>query len=110
MPYGTDSRLNGFQAINCLATIIQSLRDKGAPRRCAPSPFRFSPGFSLAGCQVRVVRFLLCRLRQEPGPPLTLVDPILDQAGGGNVVVPVTNLMRGTQKPSQLQIVGGQLA
>jgi hypothetical protein len=21
-PYGTDSRLNGFQAINCLATII----------------------------------------------------------------------------------------
>ncbi len=29
MPYGTDSRLNGFQAINCLATIIQSLRDRG---------------------------------------------------------------------------------
>ncbi len=28
MPYGTDSRLNEFQAINCLATIIQSLRDK----------------------------------------------------------------------------------
>jgi hypothetical protein len=27
VPYGTDSRLNGFQAINCLATIIQSLRD-----------------------------------------------------------------------------------
>jgi hypothetical protein len=53
---------------------------------------------------------LLCRLRQEPGPPLTLVDPILDQAGGGNVVVPVTNLMGGTQKPGQLQIVVGQLA
>jgi hypothetical protein len=37
VPYGTDSRLNLFQAINCLdfgelsrvATIIQSLRDKG---------------------------------------------------------------------------------
>jgi hypothetical protein len=28
VPYGTDSRLNGFQAINCLATISQSLRDK----------------------------------------------------------------------------------
>ena len=28
MPYGTDSRLNVFQAINCLATIIQSLRDR----------------------------------------------------------------------------------
>jgi hypothetical protein len=28
VPYGTDSRLNLFQAINCLATIIQSLRDK----------------------------------------------------------------------------------
>jgi hypothetical protein len=27
VPYGTDSRLNLFQAINCLATIIQSLRD-----------------------------------------------------------------------------------
>ena len=53
---------------------------------------------------------LMLRFRQEPGPPLTLVDPILDQAGGGNVVVPVTNLMGGTQKPGQLQIVGGQLA
>jgi hypothetical protein len=28
VPYGTDSRLNLFQAINCLATIIQSLRDE----------------------------------------------------------------------------------
>jgi hypothetical protein len=27
VPYGTDSRLDAFQAINCLATIIQSLRD-----------------------------------------------------------------------------------
>jgi hypothetical protein len=29
VPYGTVSRLDAFQAINCLATIIQSLRDKG---------------------------------------------------------------------------------
>jgi hypothetical protein len=28
VPYGTDSRLNLFQAINCLATINRSLRDK----------------------------------------------------------------------------------
>jgi hypothetical protein len=27
VPYGTDSRLNLFQAINCLATIGRSLRD-----------------------------------------------------------------------------------
>ena len=30
----------GYQAINYLATIIQSLRDKDAPRESAPSPFR----------------------------------------------------------------------
>jgi len=30
VPYGTDSRLNGFQALKCLATIILSLRDKHA--------------------------------------------------------------------------------
>jgi hypothetical protein len=29
-PYGTDPFLNGFQAINCLATDRQSLRDKHA--------------------------------------------------------------------------------
>jgi hypothetical protein len=28
VPYGTDSRLDRFQAINCLATIITSLRDR----------------------------------------------------------------------------------
>jgi hypothetical protein len=28
VPYGTDSLLNAIQAINCLATFIQSLRDK----------------------------------------------------------------------------------
>jgi hypothetical protein len=40
VPYGTDSRLNLFQAMNCLATIIQSLRDISPYRRFAVSPFR----------------------------------------------------------------------
>jgi hypothetical protein len=40
VPCRTDSRWNRFQAINCPATIIQSLRDKGPPRLFAPSPFR----------------------------------------------------------------------
>jgi len=30
VPYGTDFRLDLFQAINCLATIIRSLRDNRA--------------------------------------------------------------------------------
>jgi hypothetical protein len=30
VPYGTDSRLDAIQAINCLATIMASLRDKNA--------------------------------------------------------------------------------
>src|SRR5258707_12690001 len=38
VPYGTDSLLNAFQAINCLPTIIASLRDG-----------RFLPGFQLSG-------------------------------------------------------------
>jgi hypothetical protein len=29
VPYGTDFQSDLFQAINCLATIIRSLRDKG---------------------------------------------------------------------------------
>jgi len=28
VPYGTDSQLDVFQAMNCLATIIESLRDR----------------------------------------------------------------------------------
>jgi hypothetical protein len=28
VPYGTDSQLDVFQAINCLATFIWSVRDK----------------------------------------------------------------------------------
>jgi hypothetical protein len=30
VPYGTDSQLDVFQAMNCLATIIQCLRDKNS--------------------------------------------------------------------------------
>jgi hypothetical protein len=41
VPYGTDSRWNGSQAINCLATIIQSLRD-GALFRTDSSSERLS--------------------------------------------------------------------
>jgi hypothetical protein len=38
-PYGTDPFSTQFQAINCLATITQSLRDAPSPIRClAPSP------------------------------------------------------------------------
>jgi hypothetical protein len=40
VPYGTDSRWNGSQAINCLATIIRSLRD-GAISRTDSSPKAF---------------------------------------------------------------------
>jgi hypothetical protein len=46
VPYGTDSRLDVFQAINCLATIIQSLRDARGhhpdtpTRRYADTPIR----------------------------------------------------------------------
>jgi hypothetical protein len=44
VPYGTDFRLNLFQAINCLATIIQSLRDaRGHHSTTPPRPFAHSP-------------------------------------------------------------------
>ena len=36
-------------------------------------------------------------LRQEPGPALGLIDPVLDHAGRGDVVVPVANFVRGPQ-------------
>jgi hypothetical protein len=39
-PTGRFPFLHGYQAINCLATITHSLRDKGVPRQFAPSPFR----------------------------------------------------------------------
>jgi hypothetical protein len=37
VPYGTDLRLNLFQAINCLATIIESLRDARGHHSTTPS-------------------------------------------------------------------------
>ena len=41
VPYGTDSDWDLSQAINCLATIIQSLRDKvGIPRSVRPGQDR----------------------------------------------------------------------
>jgi len=88
--YGTDSRLNLFQAINCLATIIQSLRDKGAPRqsphrRFAHSPFRrFAslrdgsshrpiPGNpAVTGCLATI----LLSLRDKAPEPLTGLNPL----------------------------------
>src|SRR5438094_537035 len=44
-------------------------------------------------------------LEQEPGPSLGLVNPVLDQAGGGDVVVLVANGVRGPQRPRELLIV-----
>ena len=38
VPYGTVSSLHEYQAINCLATIGRSLRDKNRPYRCADPP------------------------------------------------------------------------
>ena len=31
--------------------------------------------------------------REEPGPAFGLVNPVLDQTGSGDVVMPVTNLV-----------------
>jgi hypothetical protein len=58
---------------------------------CARLPsFRpFGTGFA------RFPANLLCRFEQEPGPSLSLIDPILDQTGRGDVVVLVTNLVGG---------------
>src|SRR5438445_6008703 len=49
------------------------------------------------------------RFRQEPCPALSLVNPGLDQAGAGDVVVPVADLMREAQRSRQLEVVGGKL-
>ena len=46
MPYGTDSVLGSFQAINCLATFIRSLRDKNLPDTCPQNRRRLAePNF-----------------------------------------------------------------
>jgi hypothetical protein len=54
VPYGTDSLLNAIQAINCLATIIASLRDG-----------RFLPSFQLSGLTT-IIQPLRCKIRTSP--------------------------------------------
>ena len=46
------------------------------------------------------------RLKWKPGPAFCLVDPVLDQTGCGNIVVPVANLVDRPQGPRHLLIVG----
>src|SRR5882672_463647 len=44
-------------------------------------------------------------LRQEPGPPLGLVDPVLKKARGRDVVVMLAELMGGTHLASEMLVV-----
>src|SRR5262249_24675383 len=48
------------------------------------------------------------RLEQEPGAPLGLVDPVLDQAGAGHVLVLVANRLGLAQARRQLLVVVAQ--
>src|SRR5262252_7686524 len=48
------------------------------------------------------------RLEQEPGAPLGLVDPVLDQAGAGHVLVLVANRVSLAQARRQLLVVVAQ--
>src|ERR1700757_2358069 len=57
-----------------------------------------------------LARSLLSRFEQEPGPSLSLIDPILDQAGRGDVVALVTNLVGGAQKFYQLLVIFHQFS
>src|SRR5258707_10837098 len=47
---------------------------------------------------------------EEPGPAFRLVDPNLDQAGGGDIVVALAYLVSGAEIRRQLPIVREQLA
>src|SRR5215471_7596755 len=70
----------------------------------------FSPTFALHAGQTS--RSLPCnagRFEQEPGTPLGLVDPVLDQAGAGHVVVLVANRVGLAQARRQLLVVVAQL-
>ena len=49
-------------------------------------------------------------LRQEPRPPFGLVDPNLDQTGGGDIIVVIANLVCGPQTSRQLLVVIAQFA
>src|SRR6516225_8044436 len=67
------------------------------------------PSFAVRGAPAN--RSLLChagRLEQEPGPPLGLVDPVLDQAGAGHVLVLVANRVSLAQARRQLLVVVAQ--
>ena len=44
-------------------------------------------------------------LGQEPGSAFSLVDPVLDQAGGGDVVVLIAEIMSGTKFSCELLVV-----
>jgi hypothetical protein len=46
-----------------------------------------------------------CGLEQEPGAMLGLVDPVLDQAGGSDVVMLVTKRVYASQAGRQLPII-----
>src|ERR1700754_893457 len=48
-------------------------------------------------------------LEQEPGPPLTLVDPVLDQARGCDIAMLVAELMRLAQEAGEALVVVGEL-
>ena len=44
-------------------------------------------------------------LGQEPRSALGLVDPGFNQARGGDIIIPVADLMSGAKKPCQLHVV-----
>ena len=46
---------------------------------------------------------------KEPRPVFGFVDPVLDQAGGGNVFVLVTDVVSSAQVLDQLLVVGQQI-
>ena len=48
-------------------------------------------------------------LEQEPHPPLGLVDPVLEQAGGGDVAVLVAEIVGLLQVKRELLVVVAQL-
>src|SRR5438552_9232995 len=80
----------------------------------ASVPFRYGFGALVwASCWASAFPLRLTLgndLRQEPGPALSLVDPILNQAGGRNVAMLLAEFMRGTQVSRQLLIVSSKLS
>ena len=57
-----------------------------------------------------VERLITCRgpSRGGPGAPLGFVDPVFDEARGGDVIVTVANLMRCAQVGGKFPVVGEQ--